>query len=100
MKRKQMMISFGVYDDDVYEFMKNNANASALVRMLVRQYMNGQGISSTPMQPIQKTVDEHKEFTESTYDTITSQQDKIESDMSDDEDKIKKNRDKMRNLSL
>lgn len=49
MKRKQMMISFGAYDDDVYEFMQNNKNASALVRMLVRAYMRGENISpSTP----------------------------------------------------
>lgn len=45
MKRKQMMISFGAYDDDVYEFMQNNKNASALVRMLVRAYMRGENIS-------------------------------------------------------
>jgi len=49
MKRKQMMISFGAYDDDVYEFMQNNKNASALVRMLVRAYMRGENVStSTP----------------------------------------------------
>lgn len=47
MKRKQMMISFGVYDDDVYEFLQNNKNASALVRMLVRAYMGG-GNASLP----------------------------------------------------
>lgn len=45
MKRKQMMISFGAYDDDVYEFLQNNKNASALVRMLVRAYMGGGSVS-------------------------------------------------------
>ena len=45
MKRKQMMISFGAYDDDVYNFLQENKNASALVRMLVRGYMRGENIS-------------------------------------------------------
>lgn len=40
-----MMISFGAYDDDVYEFLQNNKNASALVRMLVRAYMRGENTS-------------------------------------------------------
>lgn len=51
MKRKQMMISFGAYDDDVYDFLQSNKNASALVRMLVRAYMRGENASlpaSTP----------------------------------------------------
>lgn len=50
MKRKQMMISFGAYDDDVYEFLQENKNASALVRMLVRNYMNNNECQPTPKQ--------------------------------------------------
>lgn len=52
MKRKQMMISFGAYDDDVYEFLQNNKNASALVRMLVRAYMAGGNVSLPTPAPI------------------------------------------------
>ena len=46
-----MMISFGAYDDDVYEFMQNNKNASALVRMLVRAYMRGENGSPSVSAP-------------------------------------------------
>lgn len=55
MKRKQMMISFGAYDDDVYEFLQSNKNASALVRMLVRAYMGGGNVSpmAQPITPAQ-----------------------------------------------
>lgn len=48
MKRSQMMISFGAYDDDVYNFLQNEKNASAFIRMLVRNHMSG---SSAPTQP-------------------------------------------------
>ena len=46
MKRTQMTISFGEYDDDVYNFLQGQKNASALIRKLVRDYMNG---SSAPL---------------------------------------------------
>lgn len=62
MKRKQMMISFGAYDDDVYEFMQNNKNASALVRMLVRAYMRGENVS--PSVPANTTKVEKPVATE------------------------------------
>lgn len=41
MKRTQMTISFGEYDDDVYNFLQGQKNASALIRRLVRGYMGG-----------------------------------------------------------
>lgn len=40
-KRKRLTVTFGEYDDDVYEYLKSNKNASALVRHLVRGYMSG-----------------------------------------------------------
>lgn len=46
------MISFGAYDDDVYDFMQSSKNASALVRMLVRAYMRGEN-ASLPAQNTQ-----------------------------------------------
>lgn len=39
MIRKQKTITFGEYDDDVYEFLEKEKNASALIRRLVRVYM-------------------------------------------------------------
>ena len=47
-----MMISFGAYDDDVYEFLQNNKNASALVRMLVRNYMRGENTPLPTPEPV------------------------------------------------
>lgn len=40
-KRFKMSIGFGEYDTDVYDFLQGQKNASALVRHLVRNYMNG-----------------------------------------------------------
>ena len=51
-----MMISFGAYDDDVYEFLQNNKNASALVRMLVRAYMGGGNVSLPAPTQIKQDV--------------------------------------------
>lgn len=46
-KRKRITVTFGEYDDDVYNFLKSNKNASALVRHLVRLY-----IKNVPIEPI------------------------------------------------
>ena len=51
-----MTISFGEYDDDVYDFLQAQKNASALIRRLVRAYMGG---SSAPA-PIQESLVENE----------------------------------------
>lgn len=70
MKRKQMMISFGAYDDDVYEFLQNNKNASALVRMLVRAYMRGENVSPTVSAPIPTPISNNQVSNIETVTTI------------------------------
>lgn len=52
MKRVQMTISFGEFDDDVYNFLQSQKNASALVRRLVRGYMGGNVVQPTHSQTI------------------------------------------------
>ena len=43
-KRKRLTVTFGEYDDDVYSFLQNQKNASALIRYLVRLHMNNEPI--------------------------------------------------------
>lgn len=102
MKRKQMMISFGAYDDDVYEFLQNNKNASALVRMLVRAYMGGGNASpSTPIK--QDTVATEPKVGEEKIieptpkvEKVVETKPKVEKNMSSEN----KNRNKIKELSL
>lgn len=43
MKRTQMTITFGEYDDDVYNFLQRQKNASAFIRKVIRAYMYQDG---------------------------------------------------------
>lgn len=102
MKRKQMMISFGVYDDDVYEFLQNNKNASSLVRMLVRAYMGGENVSlpapikqdtvATEPKAIEEKIVKHTPKAEKVVETKP----KVEKNTSSEN----KNRNKIKELSL
>lgn len=40
-KKDRMTFSFTEFDEDVFDFLDNHRNASALVRFLVRNHMNG-----------------------------------------------------------
>lgn len=62
MKRTQMTISFGEYDDDVYNFLQSQKNASALIRRLVRSYMGGSGVPA-PL-PSQNQIEDNKSKTD------------------------------------
>lgn len=44
MKRNQMTLSFGEYDDDVYDYLQGLKNASGLIRQLVRVHMQKDNI--------------------------------------------------------
>ena len=94
-----MMISFGAYDDDVYEFLQNNKNASALVRMLVRAYMGG-GNASLPAPIKQDTVATEPKVAEEKIIEPTPKVEKainkVEKNMSSEN----KNRNKIKELSL
>ena len=101
MKRKQMMISFGAYDDDVYEFLQNNKNASALVRMLVRAYMGGGNASLPAPAPIKQdaVATEPKVAEEKIIEPTPKVEkaiNKVEKNMSSEN----KNRNKIKELSL
>ena len=106
MKRKQMMISFGAYDDDVYEFLQNNKNASALVRMLVRAYMGGGNVSLPAQAPAPikqdavatepKVVEEKVIEPTPKVEKVVETEPKIEKNTSSDN----KNRNKIKELSL
>lgn len=43
-KRKRITVTFGEYDDDVYNFLQEQKNASALIRYLVRAYMTNESV--------------------------------------------------------
>ena len=109
MKRKQMMISFGAYDDDVYEFLQNNKNASALVRMLVRAYMGGGNVSlpapikqdvvATEPKVVEEKVVESTPKVEKVVETepkVEKAINKVEKNTSSEN----KNRNKIKELSL
>lgn len=44
MKRTQLTVTFGEYDDDVYWYLRNKRNASGFIRRLVRTYMSGESV--------------------------------------------------------
>lgn len=77
-----MMISFGAYDDDVYEFLQSNKNASALVRMLVREYMRGGNIPAPTPTPIVKSK-VAEEVVVSVEPEVTKEAPKVEKPMFD-----------------
>lgn len=66
-KRKRITVTFGEYDDDVYNFLKSNKNASALVRHLVRLYIKNVPIEPIPTcemsknEPIEEKIEEKVE---------------------------------------
>lgn len=64
--RKRITVTFGEYDDDVYDFLQNQKNASALVRYLVRLHMNNEpivGYSGT--EETKKKKEDEKPFAKS-----------------------------------
>ena len=69
-KRKRITVTFGEYDDDVYNFLQSQKNASALIRYLVRAYINNESVvviqNSEPNKKesiVEK--DDEKEYTKS-----------------------------------
>lgn len=57
MIRKQKTITFGEYDDDVYEFLDKEKNASALIRRLVRAYMYENNIDKIPKKQQENSLE-------------------------------------------
>lgn len=84
-KGNQMTITFGEFDNDVYDYLQDIRNASALVRHLVRQYMSGNPI---PVRVIEADKDEEL-HEEASHNNETHEEDSHDEEHQE-EKKVKK----------